>query len=213
MNGVERSVIFDFGAVLFQWRPFELLQQVVPELAPNESAAKDLAARIFESFTPQSDWAQFDLGQVDEVVLAQRIAHRIAAPVSQVRAVIDAIPGHLQPQRPTLDLLEQLRVAGHRLYFLSNMPKPYADALERDNAFLRHFEDGIFSGRVGLMKPAREIFELADRRFGLDPSKTVFIDDHMGNIQAAQQHGWQAVHFTDAPAVKEQLRATGWLVS
>jgi len=34
----------------------------------------------------------------------------------------------------------------------------------------------------------------------------------VGNIQAAQQHGWQAVHFTDAPAVKVQLQATGWLV-
>ena len=152
MSQVPRSVVFDFGAVLFEWRPFELLQQVVPELAPNEPAAKALAARIFESFTPQSDWAQFDLGQVDEAVLAQRIAQRIAAPISQVRAVIDAIPGHLQPLRPTLDLLEQLKREGHRLFFLSNMPKPYADALERDNAFLRHFEDGIFSGRVGLMK-------------------------------------------------------------
>lgn len=166
MSQVPRSVVFDFGAVLFEWRPFELLQQVVPELAPNEPAAKALAARIFESFTPQSDWAQFDLGQVDEAVLAQRIAQRIAAPISQVRAVIDAIPGHLQPLRPTLDLLEQLKREGHRLFFLSNMPKPYADALERDNAFLRHFEDGIFSGRVGLMKPDREIFELASRQFG-----------------------------------------------
>ena len=211
MSQALRSVVFDFGAVLFQWRPFELLQQVVPELAPNEPAAKALAARVFESFTPQSDWAQFDLGQVDEAVLAQRISQRIAAPISQVRAVIDAIPGHLQPLRPTVDLLEQLKREGHRLFFLSNMPKPYADALERDNAFLRHFEDGIFSGRVGLMKPSREIFELANRQFGLNSAHTVFIDDHPGNVLAAQQHGWQAVLFTDAMAVTTQLRATGWL--
>ena len=211
MSQVPRSVVFDFGAVLFQWRPFELLQQVVPELAPNEPAAKALAARIFESFTPQSDWAQFDLGQVDEAVLAQRIAQRIAAPISQVRAVIDAIPGHLQPLRPTLDLLEQLKREGHRLFFLSNMPKPYADALERDNAFLRHFEDGIFSGRVGLMKPDREIFELASRQFGLKGPHTVFIDDHSGNVLAAKQHGWQAVLFTDAMSATLQLKATGWL--
>ena len=209
----DSSVVFDFGAVLFQWRPLELLQQVVPDLAPDASAARGLAAQIFESFTPESDWALFDLGQVEEADLAQRIAKRIAAPASRIRAVIDAIPAHLQPQMASVALMQRLKRAGHRLYFLSNMPKPYADHLERDNSFLKDFEDGIFSGRVGLMKPGREIFELAHQRFGLIPSQTVFIDDHPGNIEAAQQHGWQAVHFTECEQVQAQLQSAGWLAA
>ena len=211
MTSPTTSVVFDFGAVLFQWRPLALLQQVVPDLAPNEAVAREVAAQIFESFTPQSDWAQFDLGQVDEATLARRIAQRISAPEGRVRAVIDAIPGHLQPQVETVSLLARLKAAGHRLYFLSNMPKSYADYLEQNNPFLQDFQDGIFSGRVGLMKPGREIFELADRRFGLIKSQTVFIDDHAGNVQAALTHGWQALHFTQASEVEARLRATGWL--
>ena len=209
----DSSVVFDFGAVLFQWRPLELLQQVVPDLAPDESAARGLAAQIFESFTPESDWALFDLGHVEEAELARRIAERIAAPMSRIRAVIDAIPAHLQPQTSTVALLDRLKMAGHRLYFLSNMPKPYADSLERRNAFLKDFDDGIFSGRVGLMKPGREIFELANQRFGLIPAQTVFIDDHLGNVEAAQRHGWQAVHFTQCEQVQEQLQSSGWLAA
>lgn len=207
------AVVFDFGAVLFQWKPLELLQQTVPDLAPDEAAARRLAASIFQSFTPESDWARFDLGLVDEPELARRIAASIGAPEERVRCVIDAIPGHLQPQADAVALLRRLQRAGHRLYYLSNMPRPYAEHLERHNAFIGDFQDGIFSSRVGLMKPQRAIFEMAEERFALAGAATVFIDDHRGNIEAAMAHGWQAVHFTDAAQAEQDLRRAGWLAS
>lgn len=205
------AVVFDFGAVLFQWRPLQLLQQVVPELAPDEDRARRLAAQVFESFTPDSDWARFDLGRIDEAGLATRIAARIGVPPGQVRRIIDAIPPHLQAQAATVALLPRLQAAGHRLFYLSNMPLPYAEHLERENPFIAGFEDGIFSGRVGMMKPHEAIFELAEHRFALDPARTLFIDDHAGNVQAARQRGWQALRFADAAQCERALRATGWL--
>jgi putative hydrolase of the HAD superfamily len=110
-----------------------------------------------------------------------------------------------------VEVLQALRAAGHRLYFLSNMPVPYAAHLERVNPFLADFHDGIFSGRVGLMKPHAPIYELAEHRFELDPPRTVFIDDHAGNVEAAQARGWRAVHFTGASACRAALREAGWL--
>lgn len=205
------AVVFDFGAVLFQWKPLQLLQQVVPDLAPDEAAAQRLAAQVFESFTPASDWAQFDLGRVDEAALASRIARRIGAAEDRVRRVIDAIPGHLQPQPDTVALLRSLKAAGHRLFYLSNMPLPYAEHLERHNPFIGDFADGIFSARVGLMKPRAEIFDLAERRFALDPARTVFIDDHAGNASAARGRGWQAVQFQSALQTRGALADSGWL--
>lgn len=205
------AVVFDFGAVLFRWQPIALLQQTVPELAPDEAAARRLAASFFESFTPDSDWARFDLGLVEEGELAQRIAARTGAPADRVRCVINAIPGHLQPQTDTVALLHRLKAAGHRLYYLSNMPRAYAAHLERQNAFIGDFLDGIFSARVGLMKPHRAIFELAQERFALAGTPTVFIDDHAGNIAAAQAHGWQTVHFSGAAQAERELQQAGWL--
>jgi putative hydrolase of the HAD superfamily len=97
------------------------------------------------------------------------------------------------------------------MFFLSNMPISYAARLERENPFIAEFEDGIFSGRVGLMKPQPAIFELAKQRFGLDPARTVFIDDHAGNVGAARALGWQGVHFEDAAQCTQALQAGGWL--
>jgi putative hydrolase of the HAD superfamily len=206
-----KSVVFDFGAVLFQWKPLQLLQQTVPELAPDDEAARALASQIFESFTPASDWAQFDLGLVDEATLARRIARRVGATEAQVRSVIDAIPPHLEPQAPSIALFRQLKAAGHRMFYLSNMPARYADTLERRNDFIAEFDDGIFSARVGLMKPHAAIFELAQRRFGLVPAQTVFIDDHAGNVEAARARGWQALRFLSARQCVSDLGRLGWL--
>lgn len=206
-----KAVVFDFGAVLFQWQPLQLLQQCVPELAADATAAQALASQVFESFTPDSDWARFDLGRIAEAELAQRIATRIGVRDEQVRRIIDAIPPHLQPQPATVALLQRLTAAGHRLFYLSNMPAPYADHLERCNPFIADFHDGIFSARVGLMKPQAEIFALAERRFGLLPADTVFIDDHAGNVQAARTRGWQAVRFVDAAQCAADLQSLAWL--
>lgn len=200
-----KTVVFDFGAVLFQWRPLELLQACVPELAPDEAGARAIAAQVFESFTPQSDWARFDLGLVGEAELAERIAARIGAQPGQVRRIIDAIPPHLVAQAESVALFRRLKAAGHRMVYLSNMPLPYAEHLERHNPFIAEFDDGIFSGRVGLVKPDAAIFALAEARFGLQPAQTMFIDDHAGNVQAARSRGWQALQFVSAAQCVQQL--------
>ena len=63
-------------------------------------------------------------------------------------------------------LLHELHAAGRPLYFLSNMPEPYARHLEATHDFLGLFRDGVFSARVQLMKPQPEIFHAAAQRFG-----------------------------------------------
>ena len=205
------AVVFDFGAVLFQWRPEALLQRVVPELAPDPASARSFAAQIFQSFTPDSDWARFDLGLLEPDALATRIAARLKVPAAAIRAVIDAIPGHLVAQAEAVSLFRRLAAPGRRRCFLSNMPRSYADHLERENPFIAEFDDGIFSGRVGLMKPHEAIYALAERQFGLDPARTVFIDDHAGNVEQAHTRGWQAVQYRDAAQCEAALREGGWL--
>ncbi|AKJ27667.1 HAD family hydrolase [Caldimonas brevitalea] len=206
-----RAVVFDFGGVVFRWRPFELLQQILPHRVPDEGAARQLAAQIFQSFDLGSDWARFDRGTVSETELVEHISVRTGLPPRDVRAVVDAIPLHLEAQAPTVALMQRLKERGHRLCYLSNMPAPYADHLERSHAFFDWFDGGIFSARVQLIKPEPEIFAEAARRFAVVPQDSVFIDDHAGNVQAARALGWQAIQFVDAAQCEAELRAGGWL--
>ena len=58
------ALVFDLGGVLLNWHPTKLLQQVWPHRLTDDTSAKAMAGLIFESFKPQSDWAQLDLGLI-----------------------------------------------------------------------------------------------------------------------------------------------------
>jgi len=121
------------------------------------------------------------------------------------------IPEHLLPIPETVALLSRLnqrreRQGDVRLYFLSNMPAPFARALEQRHVFLQWFDGGVFSGDARLIKPQPEIFRLLQSRYALDPAQTVFIDDLLANVQAARAHGWRSIHFESAAQLDSQLK-------
>lgn len=201
------NIVFDFAGVLFRWQPMHLLQRELPHRAPDEASARHWVEAIFQSYG--GDWAEFDRGTVSVPDLVQRIAARTGLGEHEVRAVVDAVPAELQPVPETVALLRRLHAAGRRLFYLSNMPEPYAGFLESRHDFLGCFESGVISARVGWIKPEAEIFALAAARFGVAPASLLFLDDVAGNVQAARAAGWQALHFIEAGDCERQLLERG----
>jgi putative hydrolase of the HAD superfamily len=200
-------IVFDWAGVLFDWQPHRLVQRTLPGHAPDEASARRWVRDIFQGYG--GDWADFDRGLLEIPELVHRIAARTGLAPSEVRAVVDAVPSELQPMPGTVALLRRIHAQGRRLHFLSNMPAPYAEHLERRHDFLRCFESGVVSARVGQIKPEPGIFDTAARLFGAVPAELLFIDDVADNVHAARHAGWQALHFIDAQDAAKQLRARG----
>lgn len=203
------NVVFDFGGVVFRWQPHELMRRVLPQRAASEAAAEALVAEFFQGYG--GDWGEFDRGTVDDYRLAQRIAWRMQMELAEVEKVIAGVPSELQPVPHTVAMIERLRQRGHRLFFLSNMPEPYAAHLETNHPLADWFEDGVFSSRVQMIKPEPAIFHEAARRFGIAARETLFIDDYALNVKAARALGWQAVHFLSGEQCEADLAALGLL--
>ena len=201
-------IVFDFAGVLFHWQPPHMLQRVLPQYASDDASARRLVRNIFQGYS--GDWADFDRGLLQVPELVRRIAARTGLPAQAVQAVVDAVPAELQPIPETVALLRRLHAQGRRLHFLSNMPGPYADHLEREHDFVGCFESGVFSARVQQIKPEPGIFATAARHFGAEPTQLLFIDDVADNVEAARRAGWQALHFVDAADCEARLRAGGW---
>nr|WP_315183299.1 HAD family phosphatase [uncultured Albidiferax sp.] len=199
-----KTVVFDLGAVLLHWQPIEIVQHELPRYAPNAAAAQALCANFW---TP---WAEFDRGTVEPAPLAALLAAQSGVDAADMLRFIHAIPNHLPTKQDTAALLPRLKAQGHRLVYLSNMPTSYADRL-LDRDFFDHFEDGIFSAHVGLIKPEHGIYALAETQFGLTPADTVFIDDNAHNVATARARGWQAIQFLDAAQCERDLEEMGWL--
>ena len=49
------------------------------------------------------------------------------------------------------------------------------------------------------------IYELAISRFDLIPEETLFIDDRLDNIQAAQNLNFQTIHLTNPSLIQELI--------
>jgi putative hydrolase of the HAD superfamily len=201
-----RTVVFDVGGVVVRWQPLELMRAHLPQVDPQQAFAQ-----VFQGWAPGADWPAFDLGGIEPDALARRIAARTGYPLSAIESLIAAVPEHLQPMAETRALIERVRSAGHRLGLLSNMPRPYADHLERMHDCFAWFEYRAWSGRIGFMKPQRAIFDHLREAMAFEPGDALFIDDHPANIEAAQGLGWQALHFQDAAQCQAALAAQGWL--
>lgn len=202
------NIVFDFGAVLFAWRPAEIVRALFPAQAGTPAAAHKLAGDIFRHV----DWHDFDRGTIALSALVTRTAQRLGLPHKDVETLVRAIPDYLTPIPDTVALLTRLRERRDRqrdlaLYFLSNMPAPYARTLEQRHAFLDWFQGGVFSADVHLVKPQPEIFQLLQTRHGLAGARTVFIDDLPANVDAARAHGWRAIHFESAAQLEPLLDA------
>ena len=185
-----------------------LVQSQFAHHAPTAEAAHALARQMFH----HEDWLGFDRGthSLDDAI--GRMALRLSLPAERLGDVLAPMGERLEPIAVTVELLAQLRVrrdAGEdlRLYYLSNMPSPYARVLEVRHAFFRWFDGGIFSGDVRMIKPQREIYELLAQRYRLAAPETVFIDDSLANVVAARDFGWQAIHCEIPSAVPAQLAA------
>ncbi len=200
------NIVFDFGAVLFTWQPHMLVQSHFPVEADTPAAARQLAKDIFH----HDDWKAFDGGMLELPTVIERTARRLNLPHQTLQGLMSRIHEHLLPIPETVALLARLnerreRQGDVRLYFLSNMPRPYARALEQRHGFLKWFDGGVFSGDAQLIKPQPEIFQLLQTRYALDPTQTVFIDDLLANVQAARAHGWRGIHFESAAQLDAHL--------
>ena len=191
------NLVFDLGQVMIRWEPEALVRQFFPDRCGTDAQAQELAHACFRS----PAWSAFDAGLSDTDGVAQQLALRIKEPLPKVRAMVVDIAHALTPIAASVALLQQLHqwrraqaTSVLNLFYLSNMPEPYADHLIASHTFFSCFDGGVFSGRVKLAKPDPAIYALAESALALVPAHTVFFDDHMPNVQAATERGWLGVH-------------------
>ena len=105
-----------------------------------------------------------------------------------------------------LKIALNLKKNGKKIYILSNFPGDQFDNFMKENKFLNEFDDMIISGKVGLKKPDKKIYELAIKKFDCNPNKTLFIDDRPENTEAAQTLGINIITLDDPGKLKDYIQ-------
>jgi glucose-1-phosphatase len=114
------------------------------------------------------------------------------------------LPDTLVPEALVEDLARR-----HRLLALSNTNPIHFEMIQRAYPLLRHFDDFVLSYQVGAAKPEAKIYREAIARAECRPEECFFVDDLAANVEAAQEHGMDAIQFHSAEQLDQELRSRG----
>jgi glucose-1-phosphatase len=111
---------------------------------------------------------------------------------------------------PVVPIVAQLQQAGCRLGILSNTCDVHWDYCWRTYRMLSEcFSIHALSYKIGAVKPEAAIFQAAARLAGCEPEEVFFVDDITGHVAGARAVGFDAVQFTTADALADELRLRG----
>lgn len=197
-----KAIIFDLGGVLVDWNPKYLFEKVIDDedkrnyflqhicnLDWNEEqdAGRSIKEATEELVTRHPEWKEHIHTYYD------RWEEMLAGPI-----------------HGTVDILKAVKDTGnYKLYALTNWSAElFPRALELFHFF--HWFDGrVVSGEEKMRKPAPEFYQVLLDRFHLEPEETLFIDDSLRNIKAAEALGITCIHFQNPQQLKEALNEYG----
>ena len=192
-----RDIVFDIGWVFVGIHPQPMLDFLVNHGAPRMDLNDALE---------QVGLGDHETGRLDGVGLMARFA--ALAPRAPLAAVRQHWLDLLVPHEDMMQLARQVAVQ-HRVYLLSNIGELHWEHLAARYSIDRIGHGALPSFQAGVMKPDTAIYAQAERKFGLTPAATVFVDDRAQNIEAARARGWHGIVHRNFNDTREALLRLG----
>jgi len=196
-----RAVIFDYGMVLTGMPDAEAHAAMV--------RITGLSVDQFETFY-WADRHAYDEGKLNGVMFWQKFARDAGLPLSadkidelnrqDARMWTTSNPAMLAWQRG-------LKAAGIRTAILSNMGDSVLENIKREFRWIDDFDVLVWSYQLHMAKPDPAIYRHALQQLGTRPQETLFIDDKLVNVEAAQALGMRALEFTTVDRLRQDLSA------
>ena len=195
-----KNIIFDLGGVLVDWNPEYVYLDVF------KGYRKKMKWFFDEVCT--FDWnenqdAGYPLAQATEDRIKLFPQYEECIRVFYVRWE-EMLGG---PIEGTVKLLKAL-VANpdYRVLALTNWSAETFPVALKKFEFLHWFEGIVVSGTEKTRKPFADIYQITLDRYALNASDSLFIDDNLRNIEAAQALGIQTIHFKNPDQLQEALQ-------
>ena len=103
----------------------------------------------------------------------------------------------------------QLKKHGLLTGILSNMGDSVLEVLLATHSWIANFDVHVWSYQLLIAKPDPAIYRHILAKLGTQPEETLFLDDRLENIVAARDLGIQAIQFSNADTLRQDLIAAG----
>lgn len=196
-----KNIVFDVGNVLVQWNPLLITARSFPERTDHV----ELAQRIFKSAV----WTNLNLGKISESEAIEQYLNIFKFNKKQLQVLMQTVKETQLPITGSIELLKNLHAAKFSLYALTDNVKEIVSYLQQKYDFWPLLKGIVVSAEVGFLKPSPSIYQYLLNTYQLKPAETVFIDDHLPNIEGARKMGMYGIHFIDTALCLQELEKIG----
>ncbi len=184
-----KNIVFDLGGVLVDWNPAYVYRKVFQ----TEEAMQYFLDNICTFHWNEQQDAGRSISEAEDILINQ-FPHYSKEIKIYYCEWVNMLGGPILPSVAVLkELLDSKR---YDIYALTNWSAETWPTALSMYEFLSWFKGVLVSGQENMKKPELKIFELMCERYRLVPDETLFIDDNVHNINAAQSMGFQTIHFT-----------------
>ena len=193
-----RNIIFDLGGVVVDFHPRDFLM--------DRFMSKQAEEITYDLTFGSQEWQDLDRGIITRAAANRAMLENAerCGRVFEVRTVIEEWASILRTKRSTIQIMQQLKERGYRLYYLSNIPIDVLEEL-RQRDFFPLFDGGVASCEVHLCKPEPEIYMTLMRQYGLAYDESIFVDDTKQNAQAAYNLGITGILYKNPRSFRRAL--------
>ena len=197
MNTIN-TIIFDLGGVLIDWNPDYLFKDIFTSEIDKDFFFKNIC-------TP--DWnEEQDAGRSIEIG-TKFLIEQFPEHETNIRMFYDRWEEMLNgPIQESVDIFKVLKDSKkYQLLALTNWSAELFPVALKKYDFLHWFDGRVVSGEENTRKPHKEIYDIIISRYNLVPTTTLFIDDNLRNIIAANELGIKTIHFKNPNQFKTEL--------
>ena len=191
----KKAIIFDMGGVLLENRVEAVYHKLAEMISVDYSSIDRLIKQHRHALLR---------GRMSVKDIAKKIRRTYSPGIDVFKMWEEAYYEVMPLNEELLELVGQMRKK-FKLAIISNVPDLHAKINKRREVFSQ-FEVSLISCEIGLMKPQKEIFELALERLNLGAEECVFIDDRKEHLQVPEDMGFKVIHYVNNKQLFRDLR-------
>ena len=189
------AIILDLGDVLIKW--------------PTQNTIGNIPLRTLRAVHASTIWSEYERGRLTADECYTQVGAEFHLEPSIVREGFSQFRDSLLVDENLISSLRDLKARSQgqlRIFAMSNMALDEWEHIRTKPVDWSIFDQVFTSSVAGERKPSLGFYRHVLKETNIDPSRTIFVDDKLENIESARSFGFHGIIFENLEALDSTLR-------